>query len=70
MRRSQVGYFFSASGAILIVSHSPHGLDEIHRLLSSSIIGATQREVWTFGVLVVLTTLALATSHRRAAFCP
>jgi ABC-type Mn2+/Zn2+ transport system permease subunit len=58
-------FLLSASGAILIVSHSPHGLDEIHRLLSSSIIGATQRDVWTFGVLVVLTALALAVSHRR-----
>ena len=38
-------FLLSASGAILIVSHSPHGLDEIHRLLSSSIIGATQRNV-------------------------
>jgi ABC-type Mn2+/Zn2+ transport system permease subunit len=58
-------FLLSASGSILIVSHSPHGLDEIHRLLSSSIIGATQRDVWTFGGLVILTALALAVSHRR-----
>ena len=58
-------FLLSASGAILIVSHSPHGLDEIHRLLSSSIIGATRRDVWTFAALVVLTALALAASHRR-----
>jgi ABC-type Mn2+/Zn2+ transport system permease subunit len=58
-------FLLSASGSILIVSHSPHGLDEIHRLLSSSIIGATQRDVWTFGALVILTALALAVSHRR-----
>jgi ABC-type Mn2+/Zn2+ transport system permease subunit len=36
-------FLVSASGAILIVAHSPLGLDEIHRLLSSSIIGATPR---------------------------
>jgi zinc/manganese transport system permease protein len=58
-------FLLSASGSILIVSHSPHGLDEIHLLLSSSIIGATQRDVWTFGALVILTALALAASHRR-----
>ena len=58
-------FLASASGAILIVSHSPHGLDEIHRLLSSSIIGATWDDVWTFGALVTLTALALAVGHRR-----
>jgi zinc/manganese transport system permease protein len=58
-------FLVSASGAILLVSHSPHGLDEIHRLLSSSIIGATERDIWTFGVLVMATAVALAASHRR-----
>jgi ABC-type Mn2+/Zn2+ transport system permease subunit len=58
-------FLVSASGAILIVSHSPHGLDEIHRLLSSSIIGATKGDIWTFSTLVIVTTIALATSHRR-----
>ncbi|HEX9868865.1 MAG TPA: iron chelate uptake ABC transporter family permease subunit [Candidatus Tectomicrobia bacterium] len=58
-------FLLSASGSILTVSHSPHGLDEIHRLLSSSLIGATQRDVWIFGALVLLTAVALAASHRR-----
>jgi zinc/manganese transport system permease protein len=58
-------FLVSASGAILIVSHSPHGLDEIHRLLSSSIIGATQRDIWTFSALVIVTAVGLAASHRR-----
>jgi ABC-type Mn2+/Zn2+ transport system permease subunit len=58
-------FLISASGAILIVSHSPHGLDEIHRLLSSSIIGATPGDIWTFGVLVIVTAVVLAASHRR-----
>jgi ABC-type Mn2+/Zn2+ transport system permease subunit len=58
-------FLLSASGATLIVSHSPHGLDEIHRLLSSSIIGATPRDIWTFGALVIVTAGALVTTHRR-----
>jgi zinc/manganese transport system permease protein len=58
-------FLLSASGATLIVSHSPHGLDEIHRLLSSSIIGATTRDIWTFGALVIVTAVALLTTHRR-----
>jgi zinc/manganese transport system permease protein len=55
----------SASLSILIVSRSPHGLEEIHRLLSSSIIGATRVDVWTFGILAGLAALALCALHRR-----
>jgi ABC-type Mn2+/Zn2+ transport system permease subunit len=55
----------SASLSILIVSHSPHGLEEIHRLLSSSIIGATRTDVWGFTALAALTALFLAATHRR-----
>lgn len=49
-------FLLSASLSILIVSHSPHGLEEIHRLLSSSIIGATLVDVWIFGLLTLFTT--------------
>jgi ABC-type Mn2+/Zn2+ transport system permease subunit len=49
-------FLVSASLSILIVSHSPHGLEEIHRLLSSSIIGATLVDVWIFGILTLFTT--------------
>jgi len=52
-------FLVSASLSILIVSHSPHGLEEIHRLLSSSIIGATLVDVWVFGLLTVFTTFFL-----------
>lgn len=58
-------FLVSASLSILIVSHSPHGLEEIHRLLASSIIGATRADVWGFGALAGLTALFLATTHRR-----
>jgi ABC-type Mn2+/Zn2+ transport system permease subunit len=48
-------FLISASLSVLIVSHSPHGLEEIHRLLSSSIIGATVADVWVFGGLSLFT---------------
>jgi zinc transport system permease protein len=64
---AMTGWVFltSASVSILVVSHSPHGLEEIHRLLSSSIIGATEGDVWTFGALAAVTALALAVLHQR-----
>ncbi|MDD5642842.1 MAG: iron chelate uptake ABC transporter family permease subunit [Syntrophales bacterium] len=58
-------FLLSASGAILIVSHSPIGLDEVQRLLSSSIIGATAPDVWVFGGLAALTALFFGLFHQR-----
>jgi ABC-type Mn2+/Zn2+ transport system permease subunit len=55
----------SASLAILIVAHSPHGLAEVQRLLSSSLIGATSTDVWVFGLCAVGTVMALCAWHRR-----
>jgi ABC-type Mn2+/Zn2+ transport system permease subunit len=58
-------FLISASLSILIVSHSPHGLEEIHRLLSSSIIGATVIDIWTFSTLTLLTAALLIFLHRK-----
>jgi ABC-type Mn2+/Zn2+ transport system permease subunit len=58
-------FLFSASLAILLVTHSPHGLDEIQRLLSSSIIGATLTDVWTFSCLASGTIVMLGLGRRR-----
>jgi ABC-type Mn2+/Zn2+ transport system permease subunit len=58
-------FLFSASAAILVVAKSPHGLEEIHRLLASSIIGATRTDVWVFGGFAALTALLLLRLHRR-----
>jgi len=55
----------SASLAILIVAHSPHGLAEIQRLLSSSLIGATASDVWVFAACTAGTVMALWVGHRR-----
>ena len=44
-------FLCASSVAILLVAHSPHGLEEVQRLLSSSLIGATAFDVWLFGGL-------------------
>ncbi|MGQ4806935.1 hypothetical protein NKDENANG_00272 [Candidatus Entotheonellaceae bacterium PAL068K] len=58
-------FLSAASLSILLVAHSPHGLDEIQRLLSSSLIGATDGDVWTFVMLTGGTILALVMANRR-----
>jgi zinc transport system permease protein len=58
-------FLASASLSVLIVSHSPHGLEEIHRLLASSIIGATAADLWVFGALAACTVAGLLIAHRR-----
>jgi ABC-type Mn2+/Zn2+ transport system permease subunit len=61
------GWVFLISGSlsILIVSHSPHGLEEIHRLLSSSIIGATTADIWAFSLLTFLTVFLILFFYRK-----
>ncbi len=48
-------FLFSTVGANLLVANSPHSLEEIHRVHSSSILGAVQSEN------VLLTVVALVT---------
>ena len=57
-------FLISASGAILVVSGSPHGLEEVHRILASSLIGAVPLDLALFGTLVAATAAALATLRR------
>ncbi len=59
-REARGGWVFllAAAGAVLLVSHSPHGLEEIHRLLSSSLIGATGRDLAVFAALASLAAAA------------
>lgn len=48
-------FLCSAALAVLVVAHSPHGLEEVYRLHSSSILGATTADVTVFAVLLVAT---------------
>jgi len=54
-----------ASLAILVLAHSPHGLEEINHLVSSSIIGATRADVWLFGGLAALAAAAVLAARER-----
>jgi ABC-type Mn2+/Zn2+ transport system permease subunit len=54
-----------ASLAILVLAHSPHGLEEINHLVSSSIIGATRVDVWLFGALAAVAAAAVASARDR-----
>jgi ABC-type Mn2+/Zn2+ transport system permease subunit len=58
-------FLLGASFSILLLSHSPHGLEEIHRLVASSVVGATRVDVWVFGLLAAGTAAALALAARR-----
>jgi ABC-type Mn2+/Zn2+ transport system permease subunit len=58
-------FLVSASVGILVVAHSPHGLEEVHRLVASSIIGAEGSDVVVFACLSGLAVLAAAMWRSR-----
>ncbi len=57
-------FLFSVSASILLLAHSPHGMDEVNRLLSSTIIGARVGDVWVFSGMTLLTVSALIVYYR------
>ncbi len=59
-------FLISVSCAVLLLAHSPHGLEEVNHILSSTIIGATVMDVWLFATLTLLTAGALWLWHRSA----
>ncbi len=59
-------FLLSVSSSVLLMSHSPHGLEEVHRLLSSTLIGATPTDVWIFAGMTAVTIVALWYCHRPA----
>ncbi len=58
-------FLVSASLSVLAVAHSPHGLEEVNRIHSSSIIGATATDVGVFAVFLLLTVLLLVAAGQR-----
>ncbi len=58
-------FLLSSSGAILIISKSPHGLEEIHRVISSSIIGASAADVWLFLSLSIVSIAVLLANRQK-----
>jgi len=57
-------FLVSGAGATLILARSPHGLEEIKRLLTSSLIGAGPADVWQFAVFSALAVAAAAALRR------
>ncbi len=62
-------FLICASASVVVVTHSPHGLEEVHRLLSSSIIGSTSVDVVVFAVLTALTAMGAMMFGRRLLLC-
>lgn len=63
---SVTGWVFLAGSslAVLIAAGSPRGLAEVHRLLASTIIGATATDLVVFAGLAGATAAAIAVLHR------
>jgi len=58
-------FLVSASLSVLLISRSPHGLEEIQRLASSSLIGATAADVWVFAAMAVVSGAVALLFNRR-----
>jgi ABC-type Mn2+/Zn2+ transport system permease subunit len=66
-REAVTGWVFliSASVSILIVARSPHGIEEIHKILSSSIIGAARSDFIFFLPAAATAVVLIAAFHRK-----
>jgi ABC-type Mn2+/Zn2+ transport system permease subunit len=62
------GWIFlaGASISVLVVSGSAHGMEEVQRIMSSGIYGASPAEVWLFASMVLVVGLLLLAVRRRA----
>jgi zinc/manganese transport system permease protein len=58
-------FLVSASVPVLMMAHHPHGLEEIHRLMFSTLLGASVEDLWAFAALAVATAAAAAVLHPR-----
>ncbi len=58
-------FLFAASASVLILSRSPHGLEEIHALVASSILGARSTDVTLFACVLASLIVVLASTRRR-----
>ena len=60
-------FLAGASGSVLLVAHHPEGLEIIHRLLFSTILGATWNDVIILGAATSLAALLVLRFHERLA---
>lgn len=66
-REAVTGWVFllSASASILVVARSPHGVEEIHKIVASSIIGADRPDFVLFLLAAAATVVLAAIAHRK-----
>ena len=57
-------FLAASSSAILLMSYDRLGMEEVNRLLASTIIGARAQDVWIFLGLTVLTVAVLSARYR------
>lgn len=58
-------FLIAASLPMLLLAHSPHGLEEVHRLMFSTLLGAVPAELWSFAGLALLSIGAVWRWHDR-----
>ncbi len=58
-------FLVAASLPMLLLAHSPHGLEEVHRLMFSTLLGAAPEELWVFAGLALASALAAWRWHDR-----
>jgi len=56
-----IGWIFllGSSVPVILLAQSPHGLEEVHRILFSSILGASRLDVWLFAILLLVSCVVL-----------
>lgn len=61
-REAVTGWVFlvGLSSSVLLAAHDPHGLEEVHRLLMSTLLGATTRDAWFFAAMALATAVLTA----------
>ena len=59
-------FIVSISLSILLMAHSPIGMEKINGLLSSTIIGARLTDVWIFAAMLLVTATVLSFGYRQA----
>ncbi|MCC7397402.1 MAG: metal ABC transporter permease [Planctomycetes bacterium] len=62
--RSAGIFLAGAALSVLVCSKLPHGLEEVHRLTMSSLLGASPGDVWIAAGLLVFVATAAATRRR------
>lgn len=58
-------FLLAASLPVLLLAHSPHGLEEVHRLMFSTLLGAHEGELLAFAALAAASAVAAWCWHDR-----